>query len=334
VRWDDVRAAIARADDVVASRSYADQAIALRDEDVLGLVPIGMNPVTKLWEFYHLRSAWDGKSDPAAIPIPRHAPDGSIAVDADTGIVFVLLPGATFTMGAQSREPGGPNFDPDAQEDETLCAVTLAPFFLARHELTRAQWQRLTGTRPFWWQDGSRFQIGPSHPAESIDWNDADRWLRRHGLLLPTDAQWEYGCRAGTTTRWWPGPDAADLATAANVHDLTSAQSQPQWGTPAPFTDGFAGPAPVASFRANPFGLYCVHGNVWEWCQDWYAAELTAPRPGDGLRASDPGTGLRVVRGGSYAVPERTARSAVRDRYAPTFRDSDLGVRPARALRP
>src|SRR5262249_8937168 len=151
--WAEARAAIAKADGEVASRLYAGKAIELRDEDVTGLVPIGMNPVTKLWEFYELRSAWDAKSDPREIPIPEHDGEGRIEATAATGIVFVLLPGGTFTMGAQRGD--GPNHDPQARSDESpVHEVTLLPFFLARHELTRAQWQRLVGSTPFWGKEG------------------------------------------------------------------------------------------------------------------------------------------------------------------------------------
>jgi serine/threonine protein kinase len=144
VTWEAARSAIAQADGVVASSRYAAAPIDLRPQQ--GLVPIGMNPRTKLWEFYHLRSAWDPRSgeDPAELEIPRHDPQsGTIDVGERTGIVFVLIPGGTFTMGAQAADPDGSNYDPWAQDNEAPREVALAPFFLARHELTQAQWLRL-----------------------------------------------------------------------------------------------------------------------------------------------------------------------------------------------
>jgi serine/threonine protein kinase/formylglycine-generating enzyme required for sulfatase activity len=338
--WQQARAAIARADDVVGSRPYRDRPIELRDEDVVGLVPIGMNPVTKLWEFYELRSAWDGAGDPGSIEIPAHRADGSIEVGEHTGIVFVLLPGGTFTMGAQRSNQEQPNFDPEAREGETPHEVTLAPFFLARHELTRAQWERLTGgNRPFWFQDGVAYDgdpvpIGPAHPAESIDWTDANRWMMRHGLSLPTEAQWEYGCRAGKDMPWWTGATEQTLADAANVLDETAARRHPEWGKAAPFDDRCTAACRVGSYRANAFGLHDVYGNVWEWCRDWYGSYGAATRPGDGLRLVDGSSGSRVNRGGSYQDPAAGARSARRSRLAPTLRLSGLGLRPARATRP
>ncbi|MFO1032388.1 MAG: SUMF1/EgtB/PvdO family nonheme iron enzyme [Planctomycetota bacterium] len=335
VTWAAVREALLKADDVVASKQYAGLSIPLADEAVIGLVPIGMNPVTKLWEFYDLRSAWDGKQAAAEIEIPTHKEDGSIEVKAGTGIVFVLLPGGTVTLGSQKDDPNAPFYDPQHQDDETLHEVTLSPFFLARHELTRGQWQRLAGDQPTGWEDGSRYDgdriaIGRTHPADSMDWDTGDRWMTRHGMALPTEAQWEYGARGGTTTVFWPGQTAADLQGFANVHDKTSFERFPQWGEPAPITDGFRALAPVASFRPNGFGLFDVHGNVWEWCRDWYG-DYGRERVGDGLRSvSSPAS--RTFRGGSYSDAAVLARSAYRILYAPSFRDDNLGLRPARLI--
>ncbi|MGK0303894.1 MAG: serine/threonine protein kinase, partial [Planctomycetota bacterium] len=141
--WTEARAAIAQADGVMASKLYAGKSIGLPDEAVIGLVPIGMNPVTLLWEFYDLRSAWDGTTAKSAIVIPKHEADGSIKVTGDTGIVFVLLPGGTVTLGSQSHDKDAPFYDPQSQSSETLHEVTLSPFLLARHELTQGQWARL-----------------------------------------------------------------------------------------------------------------------------------------------------------------------------------------------
>lgn len=138
--WQDARAEIAKADGVTASTLYQEHPIDLSPQ--LGLVPIGMNPATKLWEFYELRSAWDPATpidDAASLPIPVHDAQGNIAVGGDTGIVFVLLPGATSAMGAQDMpERKGENHDPGVLSEESpVHLVTLAPFFVARHELTQ-----------------------------------------------------------------------------------------------------------------------------------------------------------------------------------------------------
>jgi serine/threonine protein kinase/formylglycine-generating enzyme required for sulfatase activity len=327
-RWPAMRGAVAR------NRNYSGQRVELEDADVLGLVPIGENPVTGLWELYDLYSAWDGIADPATLEIPVHEADGSIKMTGNTGIVFVLVPAGTFWMGAQKEDANQPNYDAEADTDEgPVHRVVLEPFLLARHEITRSQWRRLTGTSPFWFTEGKRsdpIAIGSTHPAESFSWDEAYLWLERHGMSLPTEAQWEYGCRAGTSTRYWSGKHPADLARVANIHDQTSVQNIPSWGTAAPFADGFTEIAPVGSFAANPFGLFDVHGNVWEWCFDHHTIYESWVRSGDGLRLD--GHGPRVNRGGAYHNKPSATRSSCRDQGAPFNRSSSVGVRPARRI--
>ncbi len=340
VTWAAAREAIAKADGIVASTLYRTHPIDLKPQ--MGLVPIGMNPVTKLWEFYELRSACDvvAGQDPATIEIPSHRADGSIDVKDQTGIVFVLLPGGTFLQGAQRDDPNAPGFDPMAGGDESPQSVTLAPFFLARHELTKGQWYRFTeGVEPseLWSPRGSKyakdlFVFGWTHPAESISWDDSEPLLRRNGLRLPTEAQWEYGARAGTTTPWWTGAVVSTLLGAANIE---SSKNEDGSLTEGSIEDGFQYLSPVGVFAANAFGLHDVHGNVWEWCQDVYESDYPTPRTGDGLRSSSdpsPGPANRVIRGGSCYSAASYARSAIRINDTPSGRSSYLGVRPARVF--
>ena len=336
--WGAVRASIAKADDVVASKRYAGRGIELRDEDVTGLVPIGMNPVTKLWEFYELRSAWDGSSDPKGIVIPEHDAGGRIEVGEDTGIVFVLLPGGTFAMGAQSVDPNGANYDERAQDYMgPVHEVTLAPFFLARHELTQGQWERLCRheelRRPSQYKAGvpvPEDTISLANPVEQVDWSTCDELLRCQGLSLPTEAQWEYACRAGSTTPW--SCPLGSLGRHANIADATAKLAMPEWNCET-WTDRFAVHARVGSFEANAFGLHDMHGNVWEWCRDEYGDYSGPVRAGDGLRLQGNGTLDRCSRGGSFFSTAASVRSADRSSNAPSKSDGLLGCRPARALR-
>ena len=340
--WEEARAAIASADGVRASELYRQHPIDLKHQ--MGLVPIGMNPVTRLWEFYHLRSAWDSASgqDPAEIPIPEHAGDGSIEVRDGTGIVFVLIPGGTFQMGTQYSDPEAPNFSAKKQwGEEPVHEMTLDAYFLARHELTVGQWFRLTnGDEPSYLTRGEARAVDPvlfgwRHPVNQVAWNDCARVLSRHGLVLPTEAQWEYAARAGTTSTWWTGSEATSLAGAANLKDLSVLAVRPDIGIPeGEFNDGFINTSPVGSFRANPFGLFDVHGNLWEWCRDQALGYDVSARDGDGLRVGHgPDSSFRVYRGGSIMEAASYARSATRALGPPSHLSQFLGLRPAQSLR-
>ncbi|MBK9384854.1 MAG: SUMF1/EgtB/PvdO family nonheme iron enzyme [Planctomycetes bacterium] len=341
--WDDARVAIAAADGQSASPLYRAVPIDLAPQ--LGLVPIGCNPVTKLWEFYDLRTAWDGSSDPLSIPIPRHETEGeragTIPVDGSTGAILVLLPGGTCAIGAQSGDPRARNYDPQAEESEgPVHEVTLAPFFLARHELTRGQWRRLSlqadtshhrvGTL----YEGDPALVSEAHPVEALRWTTADVVLTEAGMRLPTEAQWEYACRAGTTWPWNTGDDPASLRDNANLLDDRAAQLHPNWGRPEGHRDTWVRPAPVGSFPPNAFGLHDMHGNLFEWCADPLTGYGGRVRAGDGLRLDAPKGNLHITRGGNHSQPTRGVRSALRSKLNAVSSDGQMGVRPARKLEP
>ncbi len=330
VSWAAARAAIAAADDVVASARYRDSGIDLRPQT--GLVPIGMNPLTKLWEFYHLRSAWSPTSgtDPRELPIPSHRPDGSIDITEATGIVFVLLPGGAFLMGSQTEDPHAPNYDPGRMNEEgKLHEETVQPFFLARHELTQGQWMRLMGGKnPSRYPPG--FKAGPMkvattavHPVEQLTWTMAQDLVHRHGLALPSEAEWEYACRAETTTPWYSGVEPSGLRRVANVLDQVARLAGWQGDFEA-WDDGYMLHAPVGSYEPNRFGLFDMHGNVWEWC-----ALPPGVKPGRSGEVVN-----HVFRGGSFYYEAKWARASARIHHSSEFTGSYMGMRTSRPLKP
>ena len=339
--WGEVRDSLTKADDITASKLYGGKNLELRDENVMGLAPIGMNPVTKLWEFYELRSAWDGKVDPKDIEIPQHDAEGAIQMGDDTGLVFVLLPGGSVLVGSQTNDPKGPGFDADAEPDACVDEVQLSPFFLSKYELTQGQWARLwKGDDRMEWSvaykagwEVNGVMVTRANPVEQVDWAMCESLLLRHGMVLPTEAQWEYGCRAGTSTPWLCAFD--ELRHYANVADETARLSYPMWGQFETWADMYTAHAPVGSFRANAFGLHDVHGNVWEWCRDVFGNYYCPETEGDGLRLRKKVVGShRVLRGGSFIDPGQFAKSAIRYHFPPEVRNGSIGVRPARALKP
>jgi formylglycine-generating enzyme required for sulfatase activity len=326
-RWDRARAALRQADGVVASELYRWKPIDLTPQ--IGLIPIGLNPATGLWEFYDLRSAWEPGADPTALPVPSFDSDGRLAVTEDLGVVFVLIPGSRFQHLDQPAS-GAPE------------VIELDPFFVAKYELTQKQWARLRrGEMPSFYPAGGRHEGAAqltllSNPVEGVSWNDCDELVRQQGWVLPTSAQWECAARGGTATKWSSGDSVADLVGAANIADRAAEAANRSFEFEPGFEDGHVLHARVGSFDPNPFGLFDVHGNVWEWCRDeGYHLGDSVARAGDGLRLGRAGatpTG-RISRGGSFAFNAERARSNSTFFDAPTQRDGNLGLRPARMLR-
>jgi Sulfatase-modifying factor enzyme 1/Galactose oxidase, central domain len=227
-------------------------------------VPLGANPVTGYHEFYHLRSAWDGHSDPRQLPIPTHRDDGSIEVTGSTGIVVVLLPGGAFQLGA-TRDPAGPDCDPQCRQLETPPReVTLDPFLLARHEITRGQWERLTGTRPFWWQPGHTYDGRAYHGASLLPNGDvlltgglaaqpANIATNDESIPIPSCDVW-----SPTTGTW---SQTASLPVAAAFH------GQAAHGAGAIVSGGFTVPlstlATTAQTLLHDGALLVYGGGVW-----------------------------------------------------------------------
>jgi formylglycine-generating enzyme required for sulfatase activity/serine/threonine protein kinase len=224
------------------------------------------------------------------------------------GMKFVVIPAGEFMMGSPEDEPGH-------RDDETLHKVTLTqPFQIGMHEVTQEQYQKVMGTNP-------SDRKGPQNPVEMVSWNDAVEFCRKLSeqpeekaagsvYRLPTEAQWEYTCRAGTTTGYSFGDSESELGDYARYLDNSQNTTHP-----------------VGQKKPNAWGLYDMHGNVFEWCQDWYgdypSGLVTDPT---GPISSD----RRVLRGGSFYNQASHVRSARRANVQPDYRGADLGFRPAR----
>ncbi len=219
-----------------------------------------------------------------------------------TGLEFVLLPGGRFQMGSPTNEA-------NRREDELQHWVTLDPFLIARTECTQKAWAKVA--TPAAIKGGSR--AGSDQlPVAGIGPVDVEIWCREALLTFPTEAQWEYMCRAGTASAWSMGDNKTDLVQFGNIGSLECPEDWIRMkGITEPWRDGYGNEtAEVGTFECNSFGLFDVHGNLSEWCRDWYFGYEIQPEKGTGRR---PGTsGDRLARGGNYGGDAGAARSARR----------------------
>ncbi len=277
-------------------------------------------------------------------------------------IKLKLIPAGEFFMGSDQS-------DPEAEDDESVVTEgkkqkhrvrITRPFFLGATEVTRGQFRTFVddagykteaekdGKGGYGWDEEKKafredpkftwrnagFEQTDEHPVVNVSWNDAVafcEWLKsKEGepYRLPSEAEWEYACRAGTTTRYSSGDDPETLVTVGDVADATLKAKFADWTTIAA-SDGYVFTAPVGKFRANSFGLYDTHGNVWEWCQDSYDSGYYKTSPVDDPACSA-GASRRVIRGGSWFSSPRFCRSAYRGGGEPEYRYVDLGFRVAR----
>jgi sulfatase modifying factor 1 len=201
-----------------------------------------------------------------------------------------------------------------------------------------AGWDEAKGT---WVQDPKYtwripgFPQGDDHPVVLVSWNDAHafiEWLNATDKAspryrLPTEAEWEYACRAGTTTLYPNGDDPEKLAAIGNVADASAKRKFPDW-LAIQADDGHVFTAPVGSYTASPWGLHDMIGNVWEWCEDGYDVEYYKKSPGDDPPGV-PQASSRVIRGGGWSDSPADCRPAYRRRNTPGLRGYDLGFRLA-----
>ena len=284
----------------------------------LGLVPLRVDPASGLWEFWHIASG--------ARPEVDSARDDRYAMTPDSGIVLVLLPPGTFMVGD----------DTGRLTTKGKFAVTLPAIFFGKYEVTQGQWKRIMGSNPAQYSAGLVFPpdwriqsldqpFDEVHPIELVDWYSAERFCSRLGLKLPREVEWEYACRAGTTTDYYWGDEESVLNGRENIRDLEAQYVLGEEAEYAPWFDGFPMHAPVGSFEGNGFGLFDMHGNVGEWLRDaqdpnWWVAK---------------GHERRFSRGGSWQqLPKYWSCCAERMDHDASEVFGFVGLRAARAIDP
>jgi len=225
------------------------------------------------------------------------------------GMKLNLIPAGTFMMGSPASEA-------DRRDNETQHRVTLTEdFYLGTTEVTQGQWESVMGTTPWTVQEGI------NNAATHVSWDDAIEFCKklsareRKVYRLPTEAECEYACRAGTITAYSFGDDAAQLSEYGWWGGFSGGNSQ---------SERYA--HEVGLKRANAFGLYDMHGNVWEWCSDWYG-DYPAGSATDPLGATNGAS--RVYRGGSWTYDAASCRSANREMGEPTTLTDYHGLRVA-----
>ena len=239
----------------------------------------------------------------------------TVDLNATVAMDMIWCPPGTFTMGSPTTEAGR---EAD-REDEHNVSLTQG-FYLGKYELTQAQYEAVmtgvTGNRN---ATPSNWHGNPDRPVEKVSWDDAQVFLTRlnaqqagnlpagWSYVLPTESQWEYACRAGTTTKYSWG----DSIASTNANYSSSGYSQTR---------------DVGLYAANPWGFFDMHGNVWEWTADWYQAAYPTGNPV--VDPSGPASGSqRVLRGGSWSLDGARLRSAKRGHNTPSRRNYDHGFR-------
>ena len=222
-------------------------------------------------------------------------------IDETTGIEFILVPAGNFIMGSPDSET---DRDPD---EGPMQEVSIDSFFMSVTEVTQAQWGKIMGSNP------SKLQFGDSYPVENVSFNEVHRFLKRafkksqFSYRLPTEAEWEYACRAGSTTPYFCCPDEKTLLEYAWFGSNSGGETHP-----------------VKSLLPNKWGLYDMHGNINEWVADGRRGYLRVPvRNPVGPMGSD----KAMARGGCWLYPAQMCRSARRLQFEKDFQSYVLGFR-------
>lgn len=252
-------------------------------------------------------------------------------IEPVTGMKFVKIPAGCFQMGQSPEEmrslkrgiPPG-DYEKYYLDELPQHKVCVDEFWMGIHEVSQREWQKIMGYNP------AVFQEDLDYPVEMVSWDDAQLFINKINELnnssefrLPTEAEWEYGARAGTTTMFNTGDT------------ITSAQAN--FNGSFPFAMNLRdlyrkSPTMVGSFQANAFGLYDMHGNVWEWCSDWYQSNYYKDSPPNNPAGPETGQ-TRVLRGGSWFRYSAHIRAATRYKNKAVGQYGDTGFRLVKSPR-
>jgi formylglycine-generating enzyme required for sulfatase activity len=234
--------------------------------------------------------------------------------DSGTGIEMVLVPPGTFSMGCT----GSATYPCDSDEQPVHAVTLSSAFYLGRYEVTQAQWTARMGSNPSVFQ-GSSFPDAPNRPVEQVSWNSIQAFLTATNTRLPSEAEWEFACRGGTSTAFHGFPG---IPEGIHVDNLV--------GYIAWYGSNSGGQThAVGSKAGNGFGLHDMSGNVWEWVRDWYSESYYYTSAS--VNPTGPATGVtRVLRGGSYFPVANQLRSSYRFDATPSAASGALGFRVAR----
>ena len=228
---------------------------------------------------------------------------GGKTITNSIGMEFVLIPSGTFKMGSSNGE----------SDEKPIHSVTISEaFYMGKYEVTQKEWKAVMGDNP------SRFK-GDKLPVEQVSWNDIQEFIKKLNqkeggtkYRLPTEAEWEYAARAGSNSKWSFGDNESQLGNYAWYGSNSNSQTHP-----------------VGQKKPNKYGLYDVHGNVWEWVQDWYDSNYYSSSPKTDSKGPSSGS-YRVFRGGSWDYSAVSARSAYRYITGPVSRRGIIGFRLVR----
>jgi formylglycine-generating enzyme required for sulfatase activity len=248
------------------------------------------------------------------------------------GMKFKLIPAGEFLMGSPESESAAESAADRDGKPQHKVRIT-KPFYLGVYEVTLAEYEKVMGKNPSGFGEKYANRMPGKdmslYPVEAVSWDEAVEFCKKlsaqegKNYRLPSEAEWEYACRAGTTTKWYCGDNVDELVRFAWYREISVLKTHPV-GAKEPTAWGSH---PVGTREANDWGLFDMHGNVWEWCHDSYGHDYYSDE------ATDP-TGLpegsdRVYRGSSWVNVATFCRSSLRNWHDPKHRFRNLGFRVA-----